>query len=56
MLGETLEAFVTERFGDCDSAVQARLTAAMRELVRGYSGDVFDAVHAALEEYWRSES
>jgi glutamyl-tRNA reductase len=55
MLGETLEAFIAERFGDSDSALQARLAAAMRELVRGYSGDVFDAVHAALEEYWRSE-
>jgi glutamyl-tRNA reductase len=56
MLGSELVTFVEDRFGDSlDSQARARVVAAMKELVRHYSSDVFDSVHEALDERWRRE-
>jgi hypothetical protein len=56
MLGEDLNSFVEQRLGDLlDEVQQQRVVLAMKELVRAYSGDVFEAVHKALEEQWNSD-
>jgi len=56
MLGATLDKFVDERLGgQLDDQQRTRVVAAMKELVREYSHDVFEAVHAALEEHWDQE-
>ncbi len=56
MLGDDLESFVKDRLGDIlDESSRQRVAQSMRELVRDYSGDVFSAVHKALEEQWNTE-
>ena len=56
MLGDDLDSFVQDRLGDIlDEAARHRVAQSMRELVRDYSGDVFSAVHKALEEQWNTE-
>lgn len=56
MIHGTIRKMVDERLKNVlDEHARNVVEGAMKELVRSYSAEVFDSVHAALEEYWSSK-
>ena len=51
-----VDRLVGENMGDLDDATQDRVANLLREVVRGYAQVVFQSVHDALEEGWKSAS